>query len=182
MNIRLLNRVYLEWDGMNRLIQYSVTEFNDTYKDVLSEMIHMLYIEDPEGEIMDDDKIAATIKYAETHHDSLKIFLIMDEGGCSKPESSDKGQPIGYAIIQLIWSNEFCGITANIDEMYVVESARGQGIASEFIKNLHNLISGANRFTLEVTPSNDKALGLYERLGFEVAENRTMVKVIREVK
>ncbi len=147
------------------------TEYNVIYKENLIQMIHKLYIEDPEGEPMDDNKIAATLEYAQAHTDSLKIFMLLDE----------IDQPIGYAILQLIWSNEFGGITANIDEMYVVENVRGQGIASEFMNNIPNLIPEANRFTLEVTPSNDKALELYEKLGFKVAENRTMEKVIREV-
>lgn len=157
-------------------MKISVVKYNEIYRNSLSEMIHNLYIEDPEGEPMDDEKIAATINYAKSHPDSLKIMILTDKEGVSCIEENYR--VIGYAIIQLIWSNEFGGITANIDEMYVMESARGQGIASEFMKNLHNLIPEATRFTLEVTPSNDEALKLYERLGFKVAENRTLEKII----
>ena len=132
-------------------------------------MINCLYIEDPEGEPMSDEKIKATIEYAQEHPDCLKIYMICDESE----------QAIGYAIIQYIWSNEFGGITANIDEMYIVQSARGQGIATKFIEELNVLIPQAKRFTLEVTPSNDEALKLYKRLGFESAENRMMEKVMQ---
>ena len=60
-----------------------------------------------------------------------------------------------------------------------MQSARGQGIATKFIEELNVLIPQAKRFTLEVTPSNDEALKLYKRLGFESAENRMMEKVMQ---
>lgn len=158
-----------------------IIEYNETYKDVLSEMIYKLYIEDPEGESMDDTKIAATIEYAKAHHDCLRIYMIMDEDNLSSA-NYDSNQPIGYAIVQLIWSNEWGGLTANIDEMYIVQKARGIGAGSDFIEKISEIIPEINRITLEVTPSNESALKLYERLGFKLAENTMMEKIIRSRK
>lgn len=149
-------------------------DYNEKYKEKLCYMIEQLYIEDPEGEPMDDDKMISTIKFAEENPNSLKIYMIMDEGDLEP----DTAKPVGYAIIQLIWSNEFRGITANIDEMYVMESARGRGVASKFIQAISELIPDTKRITLEVTPSNDKALELYEKQGFRLAENRAMEKIL----
>ena len=84
------------------------------------------------------------------------------------------GVPAGYGIVQLLWSNEWGGLTANIDEMYVAASHRGKGLATDFIRHLHELIPGVNRITLEVTPSNDKGMKFYASLGFTQAENRFM--------
>ena len=147
--------------------------YGDNYKAKLAYMIDRLYTEDPEGEPMSQDKIDATMKQAEEYPDRLRVFMIVDAG-----KDGDEAV-IGYAIIQLIWSNEWGGLTANIDEMYIVQRARSQGVASKFIDELPELIPEINRITLEVTPSNDKAFELYERLGFEAAENRVLEKVLQ---
>lgn len=143
-------------------------KYDEKLKSALCSMIYKLYAEDPEGVPMSQRKIDMTIEQAKACPDRLRIYLIENE----------EGEIIGYAIIQLIWSNEWGGLTANIDEMYIVESARGQGVGSGFIKAVSKLIPDVNRVTLEVTPSNRKALELYEKLGFRLAENKCMEKTL----
>lgn len=144
------------------------TKYQDCHKSALCEMINSLYIEDPEGELMSMEKIEVTIEQAASFPDRLKIYIM----------ENDIGHAVGYAIVQLLWSNEWGGLTANIDEMYVISDARNQGVATDFIKNIDKLIPGVNRVTLEVTPSNDKGMKFYEKLGFTQAENRFMERVI----
>lgn len=157
-------------------MKVTYVDYSACYKKELSYMIKELYIEDPEGESMSQEKIDATIKQACEHPDRLRILMIVGE---DRPDTISGDEiVVGYAIIQLIWSNEWGGLTANIDEMYVTQSARSQGAATKFIKELPELLPEINRLTLEVTPSNDKALKLYERLGFRVAENRNMEKAV----
>lgn len=139
-------------------------KYDEKMKSSLCSMITKLYLEDPEGEPMSQEKIEHTIKQAEKYPERLQIYMMEDHDG----------EIIGYSIIQLIWSNEWGGITANIDEMYIVESARGQGAGTAFIKAVPELIPEVNRVTLEVTPSNKMALELYEKLGFRLAENKCM--------
>lgn len=143
-------------------------KYDEKLKSALCSMIYKLYAEDPEGEPMSQEKIDMTIEQAKAYPDRLRIYIIENE----------ECEIIGYAIIQLIWSNEWGGLTANIDEMYIVESARGQGVGSGFIKAVSKLIPDVNRVTLEVTPSNRKALELYEKLGFRLAENKCMEKTL----
>ena len=131
-------------------------------------MINSLYVEDPEGEPMSMEKIEATIEQAASFPDRLKIYIM----------ENDIGHAVGYAIVQLLWSNEWGGLTANIDEMYVVADARNLGLATKFIENIDKLSPGVNRVTLEVTPSNEKGMKFYEELGFTQAENRFMERVI----
>lgn len=148
--------------------QFDCVRYEEKYREALCNMINNLYLEDPEGEPMAQDKIDGTILQAQEHPDRLQIFMITD---------SAHG-PVGYAIIQLIWSNEWGGLTANIDEMYICEEARGLGITTDFIEHVPDLFHEVNRLTLEVTPSNDDAMRLYERLGFREIENRGMEKVL----
>jgi len=139
-------------------------KYDEKLKSVLCNMIYKLYAEDPEGEPMSQEKIDMTIEQAKAYPDRLRIYIIENE----------ECEIIGYAIIQLIWSNEWGGLTANIDEMYTIESARSQGAATAFIEGVPRLIPDTNRVTLEVTPSNEKALQLYERLGFKAVGNKCM--------
>lgn len=139
-------------------------KYDEKLKSALCSMIYKLYAEDPEGEPMSQRKIDMTIEQVKACPDCLRIYLIENE----------EGEIIGYAMIQLIWSNEWGGLTANIDEMYIVESARGQGVGTAFIEIVPKLIPDVNRVTLEVTPSNKKALQLYERLGFKAVDNKCM--------
>ena len=142
---------------------FKYPEYTACHENTLYEMVNNLYIEDPEGEPMAPGKIQSTIAQAEHFPDRLKIYMF---------EVSDK--PAGYAIIQLIWSNEWGGLTANIDEMYVSKQFRGQGLATDFIRNIQTIVPGINRVTLEVTPSNARGMKFYENLGFKQAENRFM--------
>ena len=143
--------------------KHKIVRYSEHHKEALSGMIFVLYAEDPEGKPMTPEKIKATIVQATKHPDSLQIYIMEVDG-----------TPAGYAIIQLIWSNEWGGLTANIDEMYVAEHFRGQGLATDFIRNVTVLIPDITRITLEATPSNDKGMNFYEALGFRQAENRFM--------
>lgn len=70
----------------------------------------------------------------------------------------------------------YCGLLQALDEaditnVAVKKESRGQGIAFAMLKELMRLgeEKGINAFTLEVRKSNEAALALYEKLGFEVA-------------
>lgn len=80
------------------------------------------------------------------------------------------GRAAGYALLIGYWSNEIGGELCCIDEIYVAPEARAQGHGSALIRALARgegpWSAGAVAITLEVTPSNERALAFYERLGF----------------
>ncbi len=45
-----------------------------------------------------------------------------------------KGQPAGYLLAVYVFSLEHLGLTAEIDEFFVLPSARGQGIGEELLR------------------------------------------------
>jgi ribosomal protein S18 acetylase RimI-like enzyme len=69
------------------------------------------------------------------------------------------------------WSNELGGEVCNIDELFVAPEYRGRGVATAL---LERLAEGEESLwpvrpaalALEVTPQNERARALYERLGF----------------
>ena len=98
------------------------------------------------------------------------------------------GVPVGYALLISFWSNEYGGELCFIDELYVVPTVRGQGLASLLIRQLIKtstteeseakdpIWSGkAPALVLEVTPKNVRARALYSKLGFLTAPNGHMI-------
>jgi ribosomal protein S18 acetylase RimI-like enzyme len=81
------------------------------------------------------------------------------------------GHPAGYALLIAFWSNEFGGEVCVIDELFVAPAYRGLGLATELLTTLADskrCLWPANlaALALEVSPANDQAKALYERLGF----------------
>ena len=78
-----------------------------------------------------------------------------------------KGEIAGYALIAKTFSQEAGGKVFWLEEIYVREKFRGQGIAAKF---LSFLIERANacgaRLRLEAEKENEKAIRLYEQFGF----------------
>ncbi|MDA3847051.1 MAG: ribosomal protein S18-alanine N-acetyltransferase [Vallitaleaceae bacterium] len=73
----------------------------------------------------------------------------------------------------------YAGLWQIIDEGYITNIAvddafRHRGIGYELVKKLEVIgrEKGIDRFTLEVRESNDAAIGLYKKMGFEVCGKR----------
>ena len=85
---------------------------------------------------------------------------------------------VGYLILTFIFSFEYQGRIAFLDELYVTEKARGKGIGNEaitFIKNETHKLS-LKLIYLEVEPRNEKAQNLYIANGFEM-HNRKLLRL-----
>ena len=82
----------------------------------------------------------------------------------------------GYIILTFIFSFEYQGKIAFLDELYVTETARGKGIGSkaiEFVKAESHKLS-LKLIYLEVEPHNKKAQKLYLAHGFEMHNRKLM--------
>lgn len=83
---------------------------------------------------------------------------------------------VGYLILTFVFSFEYQGKIAFLDELYVTEKARGKGIGSraiEFIKDESHKLS-LKLIYLEVEPHNKKAQNLYIASGFEMHNRKLM--------
>jgi len=79
------------------------------------------------------------------------------------------GSIVGYALLISFWSNEFGGEVCVIDELFVVPKYRGRGLATALFDRLAACEFCFPRpvaLVLEVSPQNERARALYERLGF----------------
>jgi len=78
------------------------------------------------------------------------------------------GQTVGYVILTFVFSFEYAGRIAFLDELFVSENMRGQGIAKQaldFIAEQAKMLS-VKVIYLEIEPHNDAAKKLYLSKGF----------------
>lgn len=84
------------------------------------------------------------------------------------------GQTAGYVIISRTYSQEAGGPVAWIEEIYVKEEYRGNGLAHELFARLRE-IEPAARYRLETEPENLRAKELYKSMGFTMLGYEQMV-------
>lgn len=85
-------------------------------------------------------------------------------------------QVVGYLILTFVFSFEYQGKIAFLDELFVSEKARGKGIGSkaiDFVKAESHKLS-LKLIYLEVEPHNTKAQKLYLASGFEMHNRKLM--------
>jgi GNAT superfamily N-acetyltransferase len=87
------------------------------------------------------------------------------------------GEVVGYAALTFGYSIEFQGRDAFVDELFLVQQARGQGIGSEVLGRVKTeaIALGIVALHLEVARDNLQARRLYERWGFEAREQFHMM-------
>ena len=140
-------------------------QFKTSDKETVTELIQALAIEDPEGKPYTLEKIHRTFDELTNHQDKGTILVILDNE-----------EIIGYSILINFWSNEYGGNILDIDELYIKPSHRGKGIGTKFIKYLiDNKFSNSVAVQLETMPSNDRALQLYERIGFKLSQSSHLI-------
>ncbi len=74
---------------------------------------------------------------------------------------------LGYVLLSFTYSNEVGGMVVWIEELYVKEAYRNQGLGKQALKwILNEYQKNTKRFRLEVTEENEGAKKLYCSFGF----------------
>ena len=86
--------------------------------------------------------------------------------------------PVGYLVLTIGYSLEFHGRYALLDEFFVDRAWRGQGIGTRALAFAEEWCRsrGLRALRLEVGHDNRRALGLYQRTGFELHDRHLMTK------
>lgn len=92
--------------------------------------------------------------------------------------AEDGGAPVGYAVLGYGYSLEFHGRDAFVDELYVRDGARGQGVGSLLLDaaEVACRAAGIKALHLESGHGNPRATALYGRRGFKAHERHLMTK------
>jgi len=85
--------------------------------------------------------------------------------------------PMGYVVFSFIWSVEFGGLEAMVDEVYLRHNVRGKGIGKSILKRLFRTMAahGVHSLSLEVHHKNAKAIQFYKALGFRLRQNYSLM-------
>jgi len=86
----------------------------------------------------------------------------------------------GYAVLAFGYSLEFHGRDAFVDELYLRNEYRGQGIGKRALEFLTEVCvaEGVNALHLEVERANTSAQAVYRKFGFEDHDRYLMTKWI----
>ncbi|MBP3414831.1 MAG: GNAT family N-acetyltransferase [Clostridia bacterium] len=83
-------------------------------------------------------------------------------------------KPVGYALLAKTFSQEAGGQVIWVEELYVLPEYRSKGLGREFFAFLKER-KNISRVRLEVEPENERAVKLYEKMGFEVLPYMQMI-------
>lgn len=86
----------------------------------------------------------------------------------------EDSKPCGFAMLSKTFSQEAGGVSVTVEEIYIEEEYRNKGLGTQFFEFMKENIPAA-RYRIEVEPDNEKAMRLYERMGFEVLPYVQMV-------
>ena len=119
-------------------------------------MMRALYSEDEPAIVPDHRRFPLTIEFLHQEPSRGRIILFTEEASIC-----------GYSLLIPYWSNEFGGTLLFVDEIFVIPGSRSRGIAHRFFNFLdRERPFHAVAVALEVNPANERALRLYESLGF----------------
>ncbi|MBZ0319305.1 MAG: GNAT family N-acetyltransferase [Anaerolineae bacterium] len=127
-----------------------------THLEYFIPLIRAYYAYDGHG--FDEGHVRRTLADFLNHPDYGRAYLIADSDAW-----------VGYFILTFGYSLEFGGRDAFIDEIYLTESHRGQGVGRQtiaFILEQARAI-GIKAVHLEVMPQNTRAHRFYLQVGFE---------------
>ena len=83
------------------------------------------------------------------------------------------GRVVGYLIAVLVFSFEYQGLVAEIDELFVSPQGRRNGIGTALLEVAEASLSarGCTRVQLQLSAGNDAARAFYHRRGYGAREN-----------
>ncbi|MFL9843152.1 GNAT family N-acetyltransferase [Flavobacterium rhizosphaerae] len=90
------------------------------------------------------------------------------------------GEPVGYVILTFVFSFEYKGRIAFLDELFILPKMRGNGLgkqALEFINQQARLLN-IKIIYLEVEGHNDAALGLYKANNYTLNKRKLMRLIV----
>jgi len=92
----------------------------------------------------------------------------------------DRDRPIGYVALTFFFSMEYHGRCGLVDELYIREAHRGQGIGKKVFVLIEEYLQSQKMRSLSLVVDfwNDRAESLYVKLGFRREKRHLMVKHI----
>ncbi len=90
-----------------------------------------------------------------------------DREGLQLIARNQEGRAVGFATLYWSWSTTDACRIGVMNDLYVDEASRGQGLAERLIETCREQCTrrGARRLTWQTAPDNHRAQAVYERVG-----------------
>lgn len=86
------------------------------------------------------------------------------------------GQPAGFAVLNKMMQQEAGGLVIWVECLYVRPAFRSCGLGRQFLQFIAAEWKGkAKQLRLEVEPENERAVSLYQRIGYQVLPYQQMI-------
>ena len=140
--------------------------------DVHSLLAMMRELDEHEAIVFDEPRVRAALGVLLADERYGRVWLVEGAGAA----------PIGYVVLTLGYSLEFGGRDAFVDEIYLRESHRGQGIAKQALAVLEGACRelGVRALHLEVERKNARAQVVYRSAGFKDHDRYLMTKWLEQ--
>lgn len=105
----------------------------------------------------------------EPHRVAAQLTRLLSEPGFGAGWfAASEAVPVGYLLAVYVFSLEHLGLTAEIDEFYVVPSQRGRGVGDELLKaaEAEFVQKGCTNVSLQLSRNNGLARNFYHRHGY----------------
>ncbi len=155
-------------------ITFKITDYSDI--EILVQLIQEFH--EIEHLPFDEEKIRALLVKMMRKNSLGRVWLIQDSGdGIAQSAAPNV---IGYIVLTFGYSLEFLGRDAFIDELYIRDSHRGQGIGTKALQFVQQVCPslGIQALHLEVDRKHTGEQRLYRKVGFEDHDRYLMTKWI----
>jgi ribosomal protein S18 acetylase RimI-like enzyme len=155
-------------------ITFKIADYSDI--EILMQLIREFH--EIEHLPFDEGKIRSLLAKIMSKNSLGRVWLIQDSG--DRIAQSAAPNAIGYIVLTFSYSLEFLGRDAFIDELYIRESHRGQGIGTRALQFVQQVCPslGIQALHLEVDRKNTAAQRLYRKVGFEDHDRYLMTQWI----
>ena len=144
---------------------FRVRPLEKTDREKTAGMVRCFYQSDAADHQASEETIRKVLSDVLDHEDCLlKAFALCEDA-----------EQIGYAYVTEFYACETAGTCVMIEEVFIAEEFRGRGYGTAFFKWLAEAFPEAARFRLEIADANERALKLYQRLGFKFLSYGQMV-------
>lgn len=134
-----------------------IIDINNENKQDFIDMCKDFYTSNAVSHIIPDANIENTAKEAIAGNQFMRCIIFESNGVVA-----------GYSLLAFTYSNEAGGQVLWLDEIYIKDEFRGNGIGKEFFNWIFKNYDGKiKRYRLEISPENQRVRRLYDRTGFE---------------
>ena len=128
-------------------------------------MVYGFYRSDAVDHAVPEETLNRTFQAAATDGSLLEGFVLEDETGA-----------VGFAYLSPYYACEVGGVNMVLEEIFIIPEAQGKGYGTEFFRWMEETYPEVRRFRLEVTESNQAAVRLYKKLGYDFIRYEQMAK------